>query len=157
MHLIYVGPGHQWGDTMIHVPSAGVLYSGDVVFRLCTPIAWAGSFADWQRNLDLVIELARGDCAGARPVCGLEGPRELKAYLQYVYGEARLHFDQGHSEMEAARQIDFGPYAAWNAPARLYFNVARALSRVPRRAERHALERGRGGVARARGGQGRRY
>ncbi|MCH7478461.1 MAG: hypothetical protein IIA14_10210 [SAR324 cluster bacterium] len=35
-------------------------------------------------------------------------------------------FDRGLSEFEAAEKIDFGPYAEWNAPARLYFNVARA-------------------------------
>lgn len=127
VRLIHVGPSHQWGDTLIHVPSQRVLYSGDVVFRMCTPMAWAGSYADWQRNLDLIVQLdPEVIVPGHGPVCGLEGPRELQAYLQYVYGEARQCFDQGRSELEAARRIDFGPYAAWNAPARLYFNVARA-------------------------------
>jgi glyoxylase-like metal-dependent hydrolase (beta-lactamase superfamily II) len=127
VHLMHVGPGHQWGDTLIHVPSQRVLYSGDVVFRQCTPMAWAGSYAAWQRSLDLVVELAPEVIVpGHGPVCGLEGPREMKAYLQYVYGEARQCFERGLSEFEAARRIDFGPYRTWNAPARLYLNVARA-------------------------------
>jgi cyclase len=127
VHLIHVGPSHQWGDTLIHVPSQRVVYSGDVLFRSCTPIAWAGTFADWQRSLDLIIELdPEVIVPGHGPICGLEGPRELKAYLQYVYDASRACFDEGLSEMEAAKRIDFGPYAAWSAPARLYFNVARA-------------------------------
>ncbi len=52
--------------------------------------------------------------------------RDLKAYLQYVYEQARRCFDRGLSEFEAAKQIELGPYVEWNAPARLYFNVCRA-------------------------------
>ncbi|MGD9721845.1 MAG: MBL fold metallo-hydrolase [Pirellulales bacterium] len=127
VHLLHVGPGHQWGDTLIYVPGERVLYSGDVVFRACTPLAWAGSFANWQRNLDYIIETAPDVIVpGHGPVCGLEGPRELKAYLAYVYTESRACYDRGLSEQDAAMRIDLGPYAQWNAPARLFFNVARA-------------------------------
>jgi glyoxylase-like metal-dependent hydrolase (beta-lactamase superfamily II) len=127
VHLIHVGPSHQWGDTLVHVPSQRVLFAGDVLFRQCTPMGWAGTFQNWQRSLDLIIELAPEVIVpGHGPVCGLAGPRELKAYLDYVYAEARKCFDRGWPETEAARRIDLGPYAAWNAPARLYFNVARA-------------------------------
>jgi glyoxylase-like metal-dependent hydrolase (beta-lactamase superfamily II) len=127
VHLIHVGPGHQWGDTLVHVPSQRVLYSGDVVFRSCTPIAWTGRLADWQHSLDLVIQLdPEVIVPGHGPICGMEGPRALKAYLEYVYAEARQCFDRGMSELDAALAIDVGPYVEWNAPARLYFNVARA-------------------------------
>ncbi len=125
--LLHVGPGHQWGDTMIHLPAEGVLFSGDVLFRHCTPMAWAGSYADWQRSLQRIVELKPAVIVpGHGPICGIEGVHELHAYLQYVYDEARQCFERGLTEMEAARHIDFGPYAAWSAPARLYFNVARA-------------------------------
>jgi glyoxylase-like metal-dependent hydrolase (beta-lactamase superfamily II) len=127
VHLIHVGPSHQWGDTLVHIPSQRVLYSGDVVFRSCTPMGWAGTFENWIRALDLIIELnPEVIVPGHGPVCGLDGPRELKAYLEYVRREAKKCFDEGRTELEAAGRIDFGPYAAWNAPARLYFNVARA-------------------------------
>jgi len=32
VHLIYVGPCHQTGDTLVHVPSEGVVFTGDVIF-----------------------------------------------------------------------------------------------------------------------------
>ena len=40
VHLIYVGPCHQVGDTIVHLPEEGVVFAGDVVFRLCTPMGW---------------------------------------------------------------------------------------------------------------------
>ena len=63
---------------------------------------------------------------GHGPLCGVEGPRELKAYLVYVRDESRRHFDADRSALEAAKQIDLGPYAAWTEPERLFFNVERA-------------------------------
>ena len=40
VHLIYVGPCHQLGDTIIHVPKERVVFAGDVLFRNCTPMGW---------------------------------------------------------------------------------------------------------------------
>jgi cyclase len=51
---------------------------------------------------------------------------EMKAYLQYVRDESRKCFDAGITSLEAAKKIEFGPYAEWRAPARLYMNVERA-------------------------------
>jgi cyclase len=127
VHLIHVGPSHQWGDTIIHVPGERVVFAGDVVFRQCTPMGWSGTYERWIRNLDFIESLAPEVIVpGHGPLCGLEGPREMKCYLQYMYAEARRCFGEGLSEGEAARRIDFGPYDAWHAPARLYFNVSRA-------------------------------
>ena len=127
VHLIHVGPSHQWGDTIIHIPAERVVFSGDVVFRQCTPMGWSGTYERWIKNLEFIESLApEVIMPGHGPLCGLEGPREMKAYLQYMDAESRRSFDQGLSEAEAARRIDFGPYDAWRAPARLYFNVARA-------------------------------
>lgn len=36
VHLIYVGPCHQAGDTIIHMPMEKVVFAGDVLFRHCT-------------------------------------------------------------------------------------------------------------------------
>jgi cyclase len=63
---------------------------------------------------------------GHGPLCGIEGPREMKAYLQYVRAESQRFFDAGLSALEAAKLIDRGPYATWTEPERLLFNVERA-------------------------------
>mgnify|MGYP000125222656 CR=1 FL=1 len=125
--LIYVGPAHTAGDVIVHLPAQRVVFAGDVLFRLCTPIGWEGTFDQWGAALDTIIALDPAVIVpGHGPLCGVEGPRELKAYLQYVRAEAAPHFHAGRSVEEAARRIDLGPYAAWTEPERIVFNVARA-------------------------------
>ncbi len=127
VELRYVGPAHTIGDVIVHLPAARVVFTGDVLFRLCTPIGWEGTYAQWLVALDTIIGLAPEVVVpGHGPLSGLEGPREMRAYLVYVRDESRRHFDAGRSEMEAARRIDLGPYAGWTEPERLIFNVERA-------------------------------
>jgi len=126
-HLIYVGPCHQVGDTIIHVPQERVVFAGDVLFRLCTPMGWVGSFEKWFDCLDLIVGLdPEVIVPGHGPLCGIEGVKEMRAYLEYIRDESRRCFDDGTPALEAAKRIDLGPYADWKAPARLYMNVERA-------------------------------
>jgi len=127
VHLIYVGPCHQVGDTIIHVPKERVIFAGDVLFRQCTPMGWTGSYEKWFQCLDLMIQLAPESIVpGHGPVCGIDGVNEMKAYLRYVVDQSRKYFDNGLPALEAAKKIEFGPYGHWRAPARLYMNVERA-------------------------------
>jgi cyclase len=127
VHLIYVGPCHQTGDTLVHVPKERVVFAGDVIFRQCTPMGWNGTYAKWIQNLDYILSLKPDVIVpGHGPVCGIEGVVEMKEYLEYVRGESRRCFDQGLSSLEASKKIDLGPYGAWRGPARLYMNVERA-------------------------------
>jgi cyclase len=126
-HLIYVGPCHQLGDTIIHVPKERVVFAGDVMWRQCTPMGWTGSYEKWFRCLDLLIQLdPEVIVPGHGPVCGIEGVIALKTYLQYVRDESKKCFDAGLSSLDATKRIEFGPYSDWRAPARLYMNVERA-------------------------------
>jgi glyoxylase-like metal-dependent hydrolase (beta-lactamase superfamily II) len=125
--LLYVGPAHTAGDVIVHLPAQRVLYAGDVLFRLCTPIGWEGTFAKWIDALDRIIKLTPDVIVpGHGPLCGVEGPREMSAYLSYVRAESARHFADGLSTIEAAKRIDLGPYAGWTEPERLIFTVARA-------------------------------
>jgi cyclase len=127
VHLIYVGPCHQVGDTIVHLPKEKVVFAGDVIFRQCSPMGWTGSYEKWLRTLDLIIWLDPDVIVpGHGPVCGIEGAMEMKAYLEYVREESMRCFGQGLPSLEAAKRIEFGPYAEWRAPARLYMNVERA-------------------------------
>jgi glyoxylase-like metal-dependent hydrolase (beta-lactamase superfamily II) len=127
VQLLYVGPAHTDSDTIAHLPEDRVVFAGDVVFRLCTPVGWEGTYARWMEALDYIISLEPDVVVpGHGPLCGIEGPREMKAYLQYVREESKRFFDQGLSSTEAARRIDLGPYEVWHEPERLVFNVERA-------------------------------
>ena len=127
IRLIHVGPSHQVGDTIVHVPQEGVLFAGDAIFRHGTPMGWAGSYEKWLQCLDLIVWLdPEVIVPGHGPVCGIEGAMEMKAYLEYVHDESRRHFKQGLNAMEAAKRIELGPYRDWGCPARLVANVESA-------------------------------
>jgi glyoxylase-like metal-dependent hydrolase (beta-lactamase superfamily II) len=125
--LIYVGPCHQVGDTIVHVPKERVVFAGDVVFRECTPMGWTGTYEKWLKTLDLIIGLDPDVIVpGHGPLCGIEGAMEMQGYLEYVRDESQRFFGQGLSALEASKRIDLGPYGAWRGSARVYLNVERA-------------------------------
>src|SRR3989475_9551795 len=94
--LRYVGPAHTAGDVIVHLPAEHIVFTGDVLFRLCTPIGWEGTFERWIRALDQIVALEPEVVVpGHGPPCGVEGPRDMKAYLQYVRAESRGVFDAG--------------------------------------------------------------
>lgn len=127
VELLYVGPAHTESDVIVHVPERSVVFTGDILFRLCTPIGWEGTFAGWIAALDAIIALdPEVVVPGHGPLCGVEGPREMKEYLHYVHAEARRFFDTGLTASEASRRLDLGPYADWTEPERLVFSVERA-------------------------------
>ncbi len=127
VRLVYVGPAHTAGDVIVHLPEQRVLFTGDVLFRLCTPIGWEGTYARWIEALDRIVALKPEVIVpGHGPLCGLEGPQEMKAYLQYVRAESKRFFEAALPALEAAKRIDLGPYAQWTEPERLLFNVERA-------------------------------
>jgi glyoxylase-like metal-dependent hydrolase (beta-lactamase superfamily II) len=125
--LLSVGPAHTAGDVIVHLPDDDVVFAGDVIFRDCTPLGWEGTFAGWIAALDRILELAPAVIVpGHGPLCGPEGARELRDYFVFVKREARACYERGLTLEEAAAAIELGPYARWNQPERLVFNLARA-------------------------------
>jgi cyclase len=128
VHILHVGPCHQAGDSIVWLPDERVLFAGDVLFRLCTPMGWVGTYDKWIETLDMIVNDLKPDVIvpGHGPVCGVEGATEMKAYLQYVRNESRDFFDREIGARDAAKRIDLGPYADWLCPERIYLNVERA-------------------------------
>ena len=127
LRLIYVGPAHTAGDVIVHLPAQGIVFSGDVIFRLCAPIGWEGTFERWIDALERIAALGAPTIVpGHGPVCGPEGALELRDYLVYVRDESARHFAAGATVAEAAARIDLGPFADWLESERIVFNVDRA-------------------------------
>jgi glyoxylase-like metal-dependent hydrolase (beta-lactamase superfamily II) len=127
VNVIHLGPAHEVGDAIVHVPSEGVLFAGDVVFNQSTPMGWVGTYQQFSDALDRIIALNPATIVpGHGPVCGVEAVKEEQAYFQHVFDESKKCFDQGLSSKEAAARIDLDRFAEWKAPTRLFLNVERA-------------------------------
>ncbi|OBF61157.1 2-hydroxyhepta-2,4-diene-1,7-dioate isomerase [Mycobacterium sp. 852002-50816_SCH5313054-b] len=124
--LLNLGPAHTAADSVVHVPDAGVLFGGDLLFIGCTPIVWAGPIANWIRACDVMIALdAPIVVPGHGPVTDPDGIRAVRGYLAYVAAHAEAAHRRGLSWAEAADTIDLGEYATWLDAERVVVNVYR--------------------------------
>ena len=130
VRLVEVGPAHTPGDLIVHVPDAGVVYTGDILFVGGTPVMWAGPVANWIGAIDKLLALdADTFVPGHGPVCGREEAEAVKRYWVWLEASARHRFGLGMSAWEAARDIalsaEFRTYewALWTAPERIVINL----------------------------------
>ncbi len=122
--LLNLGPAHTAADSVVHVPDAGVLFGGDLLFIGCTPIVWAGPIANWVAACDAMIALdAPTVVPGHGPVTDPDGIRAVRGYLAHVAEQAEIAHREGLSWAEAAETIDLGEYATWLDAERVVVNV----------------------------------
>ena len=122
--LLDLGPAHTAADTVVHVPDAGVLFAGDLLFIGCTPIVWAGPIANWVAACDTMIALdAPTVVPGHGPITDPDGIRAVRGYLVHVSEQAEAAYRQGLSFAEAADTIDLGEYGNWLDAERVVVNV----------------------------------
>lgn len=122
--LLNLGPAHTAADSVVHVPDAGVLFGGDLLFIGCTPIVWAGPIANWVAACDAMIALDTPTVVpGHGPVTDPDGIRAVRGYLAHVAEQAEAAYRKGLSWAEAADTIDLGDYATWLDAERVVVNV----------------------------------
>ena len=130
LRLAEVGPAHTPGDLIVHVPDAGVVYTGDILFVGTTPVMWAGPVINWIEAIDTLLALdAEAYVPGHGPVCGREEAEAVRRYWEWLEAAARHRFGLGMSAWEAARDIALSPefaaseWAGWSKPERIVINV----------------------------------
>ncbi|MEV6174186.1 MBL fold metallo-hydrolase [Streptomyces sp. NPDC051954] len=124
VRLIDVGPAHSAGDTIVHVPRARTVYTGDIVFAGSTPVVWHGPFANWLAACDLLLGLDVDTVVpGHGPVTTKDTVRDVRDYLMYVHQQASARFTAGMPAEEAARDIRLGRFADLDESERLAVNV----------------------------------
>jgi glyoxylase-like metal-dependent hydrolase (beta-lactamase superfamily II) len=122
--LIEVGPAHTAGDVVVHVPDSRIVFTGDILFHGGHPIVWSGPVTNWIDACDRILELQpRVVVPGHGPLATPAAVGELKAYFELLSAEARARFDEGMSALDAARDIDLGPYAEWGEAERVVANI----------------------------------
>ncbi|MFZ3304286.1 MAG: fumarylacetoacetate hydrolase family protein [Mycobacterium sp.] len=124
VRLLNLGPAHTAADSVVHVPDAGVLFAGDLLFIGCTPIVWAGPIANWVAACDAMIALdAPTVVPGHGPITDADGIRAVRGYLVHVAEQAEVAYRKGLSFVEAADGIDLAEYASWLDAERVVINV----------------------------------
>lgn len=128
--LIEVGPAHTAGDTIVHVPDARTVYTGDILFIGGTPIVWAGPLSNWVAACDLMLGLDVASVVpGHGPVTDRNGIIAVRDYVSFVDEQATARHDAGMDAFDAAR--DMGRqlglderFAGWGEFGRIAVNVA---------------------------------
>lgn len=106
VELIEVGPAHTAGDTIVVVPDAGVVYTGDILFIGGTPIVWAGPLSNWVAACDLLLGMeVEHVVPGHGPVTDKAGVTAVRDYLVFVEHEATARHGAGLDAFDAARDI----------------------------------------------------
>ncbi|ODR07085.1 2-hydroxyhepta-2,4-diene-1,7-dioate isomerase [Mycobacterium sherrisii] len=119
-----LGPAHTAADSVVHVPDAGVLFGGDLLFFGCTPIVWAGPIANWVAACDAMIALdASVVVPGHGPVGDGSAIKSVREYLTFVSDYADCAWTTGQTFQEAAARIDLGEYRDWLDAERIVVNV----------------------------------
>jgi cyclase len=125
VHLIEVGPAHTMGDTLVYVPGDRMVFTADILFIGGHPIVWVGPIGNWLRACDRILAMDVDVIVpGHGPITDKQGVVDLKAYLQYVYDEARKRYEAGMPALEAAQDIPMDHYATWTDGERIVVNVA---------------------------------
>ena len=134
--LEQVGPAHTAGDLLVHLPDAGVVFAGDILFIGGTPIVWDGPVANWVAACDRILELAHGPgtgtgdpviIAGHGPLASADDVLAVRDYLTWLEASCRAAHEAGLTAAEAVRELagsdGFAPYREWGEWERLAVNV----------------------------------
>lgn len=124
VELIEVGPAHTRGDSIVVVPDARTVFTGDILFIGGTPIVWAGPLSNWVAACDLILGMdVETVVPGHGPVTDKSGVAAVRDYLAYIEQEATARHDAGMDAWDAARDIALHGFGEWSERGRIAVNV----------------------------------
>jgi cyclase len=124
VELLEVGPAHTKGDVVVHVPSARVAFTGDILFIGSHPIAWEGPIGNWIAACDRLLALPVDVIVpGHGPVTDKEGVRQTKAYWEELTRVTREGVASGAASEDIARELLRTLSVDWTEAHRLVVNV----------------------------------
>jgi cyclase len=119
-----LGPAHTRSDSIVLVPSARTVFTGDLVFVEGTPIAWAGPISNWTAACEAIASLDVDTVVpGHGPITDRQGVLDVKRYFDFVFAEAQKRHAVGMDSMEAAFDIELGEFAELSDAERIVVTV----------------------------------
>ena len=129
--LIYPGPAHTLGDTLIHLPREKILFAGDIAFFGVTPLNGSGYVAGWIAACNRILQM---DVHTIVPGHGRIGGKDeliaMRNYLELMYDAAKHGYAAGLAPGRAAAGIDLGAYRGWSDTPRVAGNIARIYTEL---------------------------
>ncbi|MFG3498367.1 MBL fold metallo-hydrolase [Streptomyces sp. NPDC047928] len=131
VRLLHPGVAHTAGDTIVHLPEQGVVFTGDLVFHGGTPFLATGSLRGSLRAVELLRSLDAGTVVpGHGPLTDPSAYDTTERYLRYVAELADEGRAKGLTPLEVALQTDLGEFAALRESERLVANLHRAYAEL---------------------------
>lgn len=131
VRLIHPGVAHTTGDSIVHLPEHGIVFTGDLVFQGGTPFVLMGSLSGSLRALGVLRSLgAQTVVPGHGPVTDPSAYDATERYLRYVAELAEAGHAMGRTPLETARQAGPGPFAELRESERLVANLHRAYAEL---------------------------
>lgn len=128
VELIDFGAAHTTSDTVVLVPDARVLYTGDLLFSGVTPVMWHGPVSAWLAALDAIMALeADLFVPGHGPVSTRRELTLLRDYWTWLSDAVSRARSAGLEPLELCRRLiaapEFAAFRGWENPERLYVNA----------------------------------
>jgi cyclase len=125
------GVAHTTGDTVVHLPRQGVVFTGDLIFEGGTPFVPMGSLSGSLRALGVLRSLgAETVVPGHGPITDPSAYDATERYLRFVAGLAEEGRAKGFTPLETARAADLGDFARLRESERLVANLHRAYAEL---------------------------
>jgi cyclase len=129
LEFIDFGSAHTVSDSVVLVPDARVVFTGDLLFNRVTPVMWHGPVAGWLTALTALMALeADVFVAGHGPVGTRSELQALHDYWSWLSDAVRSGRGAGHGTLELAKRLcatsEFAAFGGWENPERLFVNVA---------------------------------
>jgi cyclase len=141
VRLIHPGVGHTIGDTVVHLPDRGIVFTGDLIFQGGTPFLAMGSLRGSLRALELLRSLdASVVVPGHGPITDPSAYDATERYLLRVSELAAEGHAKGLAPLEVALRADLGEFGGLRESERLVANVRRAYAELDGLPEGSALD-----------------
>ncbi|MEU0373285.1 MBL fold metallo-hydrolase [Streptomyces sp. NPDC006283] len=132
---------HTLGDTVVHLPGQGIVFTGDLIFNGGTPFVPMGSLSGSLRALDMLRSLgAETVVPGHGPITDPSAYDATERYLRFVAELAEEGHAKGLTPLQTARGADLGVLAALRESERLVANLHRAYAELDGQAEGSPLD-----------------
>ena len=109
--LLELGPAHTGGDTIVHVPDARIVFTGDLLFEKSYPVAFDCDMISWRKALDRLAGYGRATrfVPGHGPICGVEVVHEFADLIDDLHSHSERMIRAGASIEEATRRYAVPP------------------------------------------------